>query len=163
MDDGPYRRLDDPENGEFLRSLAMGRTPRELVQEEGGNVTVGLEDKRNEDYVETFRSFSGQGTSLGGTTATVSSDGTFDPSVLPEAPAIDESQPTTSIAVRLLNGKRKVVKINTSATVATLASHLRDVETPFRLSSGFPPKLLQGNISIEDAGLKGAQVSMQKA
>ena len=67
VDDGPYRRVDDPENADFLRSLAMGRTPRELADE--GNVTVNLVDKRSQEYVETFRSFSGAGASLGSSSA----------------------------------------------------------------------------------------------
>ena len=33
---GPYRPLNDPANGEFLRALAAGRTPRELVEEGAG-------------------------------------------------------------------------------------------------------------------------------
>jgi len=36
VDDGPYRRLNDPANADFLRSLAMGRTPRELMEEGDG-------------------------------------------------------------------------------------------------------------------------------
>merc|ERR1711865_1224784 len=88
VDDGPYRRLDDPANAEFLRYLARGQTPRELLAAssadaaEGtgprtGNITVGLVDKRKEDYVETFRSFSGGGTTLGTSTtsSTAASDG----------------------------------------------------------------------------------------
>lgn len=49
VDDGPYRRLDDPANADFLRSLARGQTPAEIVAEGegGGNVTVGLIDKRS--------------------------------------------------------------------------------------------------------------------
>ena len=144
----------------------MGRTPRELVEDdEGGNVTVALEDKRQQDYVEEFRSFSGQGTSLGGggDNAAGSSDGSFDPATLPEPPAVDESQPTASIAVRTLDGKRKIVKLNLTATVATLAAHLRDAGSPFRLTEGFPPKTLEASATIEEAGLKGAQVAMKKA
>jgi UBX domain-containing protein 1 len=167
VDDGPYRRLDDPTNAEFLRALAMGRTPRELLEDgEGGNVVVGLVDKRTEVYVEEFRSFSGQGTSLGTNVATVSSttDNIFDPVSLPATPAsVDDSKPTTSIAVRLIDGQRRVVRINLHSTVADLAAHLRDAsESPFRLVSGFPPKpLMDPSATIEAAGLKGAQVSVQ--
>jgi UBX domain-containing protein 1 len=168
VDDGPYRRLDDPNNAEFLRALAMGRTPRELEDGEGAsgssNVVVGLVDKRQEEYVEQFRSFSGQGVSLG--TRNSSSDGTFDPEQLPASPAsVDSAQPTTSIAVRLINGKRQVVKLNCTSTVADLASHLRSVGSePFRLVAGFPPApLTDPSATIEGAGLKGAQVSMQSA
>ena len=67
VDDGPYRRLDDPANADFLRALAQGRTPAELVGGDGGgDITVGLMDKRSEDYVESFQSFSGAGATLGG-------------------------------------------------------------------------------------------------
>lgn len=31
VDDGPYRRLDDPENADFLRAMATGRVPKELL------------------------------------------------------------------------------------------------------------------------------------
>jgi UBX domain-containing protein 1 len=166
VDDGPYRGLADPANAEFLRALAMGRTPRELIPEDGGgNVTVGLVDKRSEEYVETFRSFGGSGNALGATTSTPG--GTFDPASLPAPPpAMDAGRPSTSIAVRLLNGKRQVVKINLDATVQDLASHLvpHADSAPFRLMSGFPPQaLMDPTVTIEAAGLKGAQVSMQKA
>eukprot|EP00527_Entomoneis_sp_CCMP2396_P009198 CAMPEP_0198138002 /NCGR_PEP_ID=MMETSP1443-20131203/1439_1 /TAXON_ID=186043 /ORGANISM="Entomoneis sp., Strain CCMP2396" /LENGTH=254 /DNA_ID=CAMNT_0043799617 /DNA_START=114 /DNA_END=878 /DNA_ORIENTATION=- len=169
VDDGPYRRLDDPANAEFLRALAMGRTPRELEEEGGagqGNVLVGLVDKRQQEYVETFRTFSGQGTTLGGSAASAtnsSTDGTFNPSTLTAPAAVDDAQPTTSVAVRLLNGKRQIVKINLSSTVQDLASHLREAagDQSFRLSAGFPPQpLMDASATVEAAGLKGAQVSM---
>lgn len=170
VDDGPYRRLDDPDNAEFLRSLAMGRTPRELTEEEGGNIVVGLVDKRSQDYEEKFQSFSGTGASLGTTTRTANAGGVFDPATLPPTSSTTEttatSTTTTSIAVRLLNGKRKVVSIALTATVTDLAAHLRDEAdgVPFRLVAGFPPKPLENaTATIADAGLKGAQVSMQKA
>lgn len=168
VDDGPYRRLDDPANAEFLRSLAQGVTPRELLAE--GDVTVGLIDKRSEDFVERFQSFSGTGASLGTKASGGDGEGdttTVDPASLPEQPpAVDVSQPTTSIQVRLANGKRKVLKINLTATVMDLAAHLRADAgtTPFRLLAGFPPQPISDlQQSVEAAGLKGASVSMQSA
>lgn len=161
VDDGPYRRLDDPANAEFLRALAMGRTPRELAEQ--GDVKIGLVDKRSEEYVETFRSFSGAGTALGASGA-VSEDGVIDPSTLLESTPVDEGQPVTSVQVRLMNGTRRVLRMNLSSTVAQLAAHLReDSAQPFRLVSGFPPKPITNvTQTIEEAGLKGAQV-VQKA
>lgn len=65
IDNGPFRRLDDPSNADFLRSLARGVTPRELVLEqlqsrqqqhgggdtsEVGDLEVGLVDKRHMEY-----------------------------------------------------------------------------------------------------------------
>lgn len=163
VDDGPYRRLDDPANADFLKSLAQGRTPRELIETEGNvDVMVGLIDKRNEDYVEEFRSFSGAGHSLGTTAARANTDH-FDSASLPEPPALDPNAPSTSIAVRMLNGQRRVVKINLNSTVADLAAHVRDAGGAFRLAAGFPPApLTDASKTIQEAGLKGAQVSMQK-
>ena len=172
VDDGPYRRLDDPANGEFLRALALGRTPRELVESTDGttpastNIVVGLIDKRSEDYVEPFRSFSGAGSTLGGGATTASTDGVFDPNTLPSTPSeTSDGESTTNIAVRLPNGKRKIVKIALSATITDLAIQLRDdaEQASFRLSSGFPPQpITDVALTIENAGLKGAQISMQK-
>lgn len=164
MDDGPYRRLDDPNNADFLRSLAMGRTPAELAGD--GDVVVGLIDKRTEEYVEKFQSFSGEGNSLGGV-ASASADGAFDPASLPETPpALDDHKPVTSIQIRLPNGTRRVIRINLSMTVGDLAAYLRSDagSEPFRLVAGFPPKpLTDASATVEEAGLKGAQVSLQQA
>lgn len=167
VDDGPYRRLEDVENAEFLKSLAMGRTPRELLQDDGNNVTVNLVDQRTQDYVETFRSFSGAGTSLGATHTNDAhvNGGIMDPATsLPSPPPqVDMNKPTTSIQVKLLNGTRKVIQVNTTATVATLGSMLEATER-FRFVTGFPPQPLTNlEATIEEAGLKGAQVMMQKA
>jgi UBX domain-containing protein 1 len=175
VDDGPYRRLDDPANAAFLRALATGQTPAELVEEAGpGGITVGLVDKRKEEYVETFRSFSGSGAALGSGNASENGVGgitDIDPSSLPEPVPVDTSRPTTSIAVRLPNGQRKVVKVNMDTTVLQLAAHIcalwkeasGDDVAPFRLVSGFPPKPLEEySATIDGAGLKGAQVQVQK-
>jgi UBX domain-containing protein 1 len=165
VDDGPYRRLEDPANAEFLRALAMGRAPAEL----GGDITVGLIDKRTEEYVETFTSFSGQGNSLGASSS-ASAAGVIDPSSLPsEPPEVDASQPTTNIQVRLSNGQRRVITVNTTSTVGDLAAHVAASSgggggtTSFSLVSGFPPKpLLDLTQTIESAGLCGAQVTQKQ-
>jgi UBX domain-containing protein 1 len=165
IDDGPYRRLDDPANADFLRALAMGRTPAELMEGDDGNVTVGLVDKRQEDFVETFRSFSGAGATLGAISAVTGS--TVDSRSLPDAQALDESRPSTSIQVRLPNGKREVLKVNLDVPVLQLASQvaqlLGDQAGSFQLVAGFPPKpLVDFESSVEAAGLKGAQVQVKK-
>jgi UBX domain-containing protein 1 len=170
VDDGPYRRLDDPANAEFLRALATGRTPRELIDDTtgaGNNIVVGLIDKRSEDYVEPFRSFSGSGATLGTTApASSSAEGIFDPNTMSsDLPTATVTEGLTNVAVRLPNGKRKVISIALCATIYDLAAHLRDDadNAPFRLVTGFPPKpITDGTSTIEAAGLKGAQISMHK-
>jgi len=135
-----------------------------MAEAESGNVVVGLVDKRHTEYAEEFRSFSGQGNSLGASTV---SGGVFDPSSLPETPpTMDSNAPATSIQVRLPNGQRRVLRINLSMTVADVAAILRENAdgTPFRLSAGFPPKPLEdASATVEASGLKGAQVTMSKA
>jgi UBX domain-containing protein 1 len=171
--------LDDPANAEFLRDLARGQTPRELLTDAssgtgatgasaGGSVVVGLIDKRSEEYVEEFRSFMGEGNSMQPSAAAApAAAGIFDPATLPETPpaAPGSADPTTSIQIRLLSGARQVVRISLASTVADLAAHVRSEAdgSRFQLIAGFPPKPLQDPAAtIQEAGLKGAQVTMKK-
>ena len=193
VDNGPYRRLDDPSNAEFLGSLARGLIPRELREDaegEGGEVMVGLVDKRGEEYDEQrhgqqqqgggagsggFQSFSGEGQSLvdSSTSSTAApSGGVINPTTMttpPPPPPLDTTQPSTSIAIRLLNGKRLVVKINLSSPVSALGQHIATASTgapeeSYVLTSGYPPVVIEDlNVSVEEAGLKGAQVVLKKA
>jgi UBX domain-containing protein 1 len=172
VDDGPYRRLDDPSNRDFLSSLARGVTPRELMSDsvDGGEISVGLVDKRNEDYVETFQSFSGVGQSLGVSSLSVS--GVIDPRNTPiaESPSVpaDKVSKLTSIQIRLLSGKRLVVKLPLNAPVQALVREILvsgDAGSePFVLMGGFPPRQVTDlSNTIENAGLAGSSVTQKKA
>lgn len=199
VDNGPYRRLDDPNNAEFLTSLARGMIPRELSEEAQQNsdgdtpeVMVGLVDRRGEEYdserhgkqestgggggsgASGFQSFSGEGQSLGATTsaaagsatASASGGGVIDPSDAGTPRAVDASRPSTSIAIRLLTGKRLVVKVNLDSPVSELGQHIGSQAgtDPYVLTSGYPPSTISDlGKSVEEAGLKGAQVVLKKA
>ena len=194
VDNGPYRRLDDPNNAEFLTSLARGMIPRELSLEarEAGNegeVMVGLVDRRGVEYDPErhgaqggaggsgsgggFQSFTGEGQSLGGTSSAASasasattSGGAIDPSAVGTPQALDASKPSTSIAIRLLNGKRLLVKVNLDSPVSELGQHIGSQAgtDPYTLTSGYPPARIEDlSKSVEEAGLKGAQVVLKKA
>lgn len=70
---------------------------------------------------------------------------------------LDESQPTTTLQVRLHDGSRKLVKANHSHTVAQLQAHVAAL-TPgvsFELRGGFPPKPLtpSADKTLKEAGL----------
>lgn len=176
VDDGPYRRLDDPNNREFLQYLSQGRTPPELlslsegISSSSGNVTVGLIDKRTEEYVEPFRSFSGTGQSLRGdeNSAVASNDDNddtlFEVSALPPPSDNDVNATIAAVQVRLPNGQRRAVRLPVTSTIRDLAARVvsgSDAPARFRLVAGFPPKPLRGSDTIEGAQLKGAQVSLQ--
>mmetsp|Transcript_34543 Transcript_34543/g.79862 ORF Transcript_34543/g.79862 Transcript_34543/m.79862 type:complete len:85 (+) Transcript_34543:252-506(+) len=82
-------------------------------------------------------------------------------------PTVDSNAPITSIQVRLLNGKRIIVKLNLSHTVGDLISFIRasggDPGEPYVLVSGYPPKQLTNfSQSVEEAGLKSASVTQKK-
>lgn len=176
VDDGPERRLDDPNNADFLKDLARGVVPKEL--QENGDVSVGLADKRHMEYADDVRggqggaaavaarSFTGEGQSLG-SSSVVNSGGVISPTEATE-PVVDESMPTTVIQVRLLCGKRLRVKINKSSTILVLVEHINASgdagNEDYVLSAGFPPKILDDlNKTIVECGLAGSQVIQKKA
>ena len=183
VDNGPYRLLSDPSNSEFLTSLARGMVPRELQQDSGdGEVMVGLVDRRGEEYDpekhrresdnvasgggDEFQSFSGEGQSLGASTASSQNGGVIDPTHPNNTlspPPVDPSKPMTSIAIRLPNGKRLVVKLNTCDSVSAIGQHIgQSVEGRYVLTSGYPPRTVENlDESVEAAGLKGAQVGVK--
>jgi UBX domain-containing protein 1 len=202
VDNGPYRRLDDVNNTEFLTSLARGRIPRELQlqaaaqrgddnDDEDDNippeVMVGLVDRRSEEYDPNKHgssgnnagggptpSFTGEGNSLGsGSSSDIASTsgGIIDPSSSDMSSTtvplpVDETRPVTTIAVRLLDGKRLVVKVNTDVAVIEVARHIgsNSGNDRYVMTSGYPPSVIEDlTQSVESAGLKGAQVVLKKA
>ena len=113
-----------------------------------------------------FQSFSGEGQSLATPAAAASSGSVIDPSNASTPQALDASRPSTSIAIRLLNGKRLVVKVNLDSPVTELGQHIGSQAgtDPYVLTSGFPPAVIDDlGKSVEEAGLKGAQVVLKKA
>lgn len=195
IDNGPFRRLDDPSNAEFLRDMARGITPKELFEDgsDSGDLEMGLVDKRHMEYEDddnrtgaasgavrggssssAMEAFSGVGQSLGASTVAASSDGVIQPSGDTDAatapPPLDESKPTTTIQIRLLTGKRLIVKCNLDDPVRTLVLHINanaassGASDAYVLSSGYPPSVLSDlEKTIEECGLKGAQVVQKKA
>lgn len=171
VDNGPFRALDDPENAEFLQDMAQGVVPRELEAGAKGPVNVSLVDKRGEDYEKppepSYVAYSGAGQTVGGSAkvddgALVSGDAGAD-----EKPVVDDAQPTTTIMIRLHNGKRMKATLNLSHTVRhvqALISAEGAGSAPYVLMAGFPPAQLNDAAqTIEAAGLKGAQITQKLA
>jgi len=177
VDDGPYRRLDDPTNREFLTALAQGRVPRELMNDDDVNadpnaqVEVGLIDKRKEEYAvsETaFSSFTGVGESLGSVTSSANTSGIITPPSDTQAMPPPGAGDVTSVQIRLLAGKRLVIKILKSATVQELGDRVNASgmagSDPYVLVTGFPPKPITDlSLTVGNAGLAGASVQQKKA
>ena len=116
--------------------------------------------------------FTGQGMKLGSTTptepsqagsASVPQDDKCEPFEL------DESQPTTSLQLRLMDGTRMVAKFNHSHRIRDIRQFLdmsrprNSVSSSYQLVTAFPTKpLVDESQTLKDAGLLNA-VIMQKA
>ncbi|KAL3627425.1 Plant UBX domain-containing protein 4 [Castilleja foliolosa] len=174
VNDGPLRRLDDPENAPFLESIGRSECPKELEPaDRRTSVNVNLV-RRVENYPEQEIQrdpFQGTGRTLGSSSATGSGTATTNVSApLQSAPSpsvglvVDRSLPSTSIQLRLADGTRMVAHFNHHHTIADIRSFI-DSSRPggsssYQLQSvGFPPKILADvTQTIEQAGLLNSVV-----
>ncbi|PFX34206.1 NSFL1 cofactor p47 [Stylophora pistillata] len=122
VDNGPLRSFDDPANKQFLDSVRRGEIPQELLRlSRKGEVHVNMEDHRHEEYIPPpkpkLQAFSGAGHKLGSPTPDVqfshsteqqaSQSSTSTPQPMATS-LLDQSQPVTSIQIRLADGTRFV-------------------------------------------------------
>jgi UBX domain-containing protein 1 len=132
-------------------------------------VNIALDDKSQQEYVApAYTAFSGGGNTM--VSADTNTDGIVASAASDEtavAPVVDESKPTGAIQVRLIDGKKMVVKLNLSHTVADLVAYINangGNSAPYFLAAGFPPKKLTDFArTIEEEGLKGGVVTQKKA
>lgn len=175
VNDGPPRRLDDPDNAIFLESITRSECPKELEPtDKRSQVRVNL-IRRNENCPEPEKrtlAFQGIGRTLGGSTSSSTSETTADTSAaalsstpLPSAGlVVDPSQPSTQIQLRLADGTRMVAHFNYHHTINDIRAFI-DASRPgtsrtYQLQTvGFPPKQLSDlNQTIEQAGLANSVI-----
>ncbi|XP_057954183.1 plant UBX domain-containing protein 4-like [Malania oleifera] len=174
VDDGPLRRLDDPENASFLESIRKSECPKELEPAGRGAVVHVNLTRRDENYTEPVKRripFQGMGRTLGsssesetaqepGIAATI-----FNTAPLPSMGlVVDEASPSTSIQLRLADGTRLVSRFNYHHTISDIRAFI-DASRPggartYQLQAmGFPPKQLTDlDQTIEQAGLASSVV-----
>ncbi|XP_009114581.1 plant UBX domain-containing protein 4 [Brassica rapa] len=174
IDDGPLRKLDDPENASFLESIRKSECPKELEPEDRrAPVHVNLM-RREEKCPEREKpkvSFQGVGRTLGGATSSLAPDSAAVPVqtglASPPSPTlvIDETLPTASIQIRLADGTRLVAKFNHHHTVNDVRAFIDSSRPPgapvnYQLQTmGFPPAPLTDlTQTIEQAGLANSVV-----
>ncbi|KAL2316987.1 hypothetical protein Fmac_030863 [Flemingia macrophylla] len=174
VNDGPLRRLDDPQNAPFLESIKMSECPKELEPADGRtSVHVNL-TRRDEDYPEPVKprqlAFQGVGRTLGSTSSSndepVQTTGAS-PNTAPLPTmglVVDESQSVTSIQLRLADGTRMVSRFNHHHTIRDVRAFI-DASRPggarnYQLQTmGFPPKQLTDlDQTIEQAGIANSVV-----
>lgn len=172
VDDGPLRRLDDPENAAFLESIRKSECPKELEPADRSNHVLVHLLRKEEKCPEPEKShvaFQGVGRTLGGGTSLASSEPTINPTLhttpLPtRSLVVDGTLPSTSIQLRLADGTRMVTHFNYHHTVGDIRGFI-DASRPdsprnYQLQiMGFPPKLLTDPTqTIEQAGLANSVV-----
>jgi UBX domain-containing protein 1 len=167
MNDGPFRKFDDPVNQQFIASLKDGRVPEELRGKYKEGLNVGLDDRTSEEYKEPpppkYVEYSGQGTSLGGGPQSTALQ--RDHNAVVEAIKIDKSKPITRIIIRLHDGKTQETEVNLDTRVSAIFDYvwsLAPVDGEFQLIAGFPPKpLTDVNQTVEEAGLEDSKITQK--
>lgn len=171
IDDGPLRDFNDPANKNFLDSISKGEVPAELRSHvRNSEVHVNMEDHREEEYVKPksrLAAFSGKGQMLGSPTPNIvqqPSSEAVPPTSAPQNPTfqVDESQPLTTIQIRLADGTRLVSKFNHTSTVGDIRNVVRSARPNtgnFNLMTTFPNKVLSEDlVTISDAKLLNAVI-----
>ncbi|OAY25879.1 plant UBX domain-containing protein 4 [Manihot esculenta] len=174
VNDGPVRRLDDPENASFLESIRKSECPKELEPaDRRSSVHVNL-IRRDEQYPEPEKQrhvpFQGVGRTLGSSSTPAATEPTVDSAPLNTAPTpssglvVDETLPSTSVQLRLADGTRMITHFNYHHTVNDIRAFI-NASRPggaqnYQLQlMGFPPKVLTDpNQTIEQAGLANSVV-----
>ncbi|KAI1318115.1 hypothetical protein EDD11_007167 [Mortierella claussenii] len=179
LDDGPLMSYTDPANREFLDAINKGQAPLKYLNIKPGQpVEMRVAKRMEEDYKEPPKAppkpFEGTGNRLGSVASTLASTpGSFpggEGSSSGAAPApprslsIDESQPVTSIQIRLADGTRMVARFNHTNTINDIrgfinASRAGESSRAYVLQTSFPKKELEDvQQTIKDAGLLNSVV-----
>ncbi|KAG0320187.1 hypothetical protein BGZ97_000562 [Linnemannia gamsii] len=184
LDDGPLMSYTDPANREFLDAINKGQAPIKYLNIKPGQpVDMRVAKRTDEDYKEPPKAppkaFEGAGNRLGSVASPLSSSsstpGSFPGAASAAAPPpprslqIDESQPVTSIQIRLADGTRMVARFNHTHTINDIrgfinASRAGEASRPYVLQTSFPKKDLEDVAqTIKDAGLLNSVVLQRLA
>ncbi|KAG0351067.1 hypothetical protein BC939DRAFT_482217 [Gamsiella multidivaricata] len=181
LEDGPLMSYTDPANREFLDAINRGQAPLKYLNIKPGQpVEMRVAKRMDEDYKEPPKAppkpFEGAGNRLGSVvspaTSSSNTPGSFPGGSssnaqdipTPRTVQIDESQPVTSIQIRLGDGGRMVARFNHTHTVNDIRGYINasspgESSRAYVLQTSFPKKDLDDvHQTIKDAGLINAVV-----
>ncbi|KAF8337374.1 uncharacterized protein EI90DRAFT_2910018, partial [Cantharellus anzutake] len=191
IEDGPLMEYDNPENQRILEAINSGNAPPSYLNVQVGQpVELRVTRRVDEEYVapkKLGKAFSGAGHRLGGIVPTELSSstpqhvpGAFPSQPQPPTPSnestvaglttrfeVDQTQPTTSVQIRLADGTRLVARMNLTHTVGDVrgfirASRPQSEAQPFTIGTTFPNRILEDDgQTIEQAGLVNSVVVMR--
>lgn len=168
IDDGPLLRFDDPQNEHIMQEINQGRAPKALLDvEPDQEVDLNLDPHKGENYVAPkpkYKPFGGSGQRLGSptpglasaSTATASSSQAAPSSSAaaqpkPEEMAVDASQPTVQMQIRLGDGTRLSSRFNTTHTIGDIYDFIQRAQPQQRawvLQTTFPPQELTDKAKV---------------
>ncbi|KAI5121741.1 hypothetical protein M0805_009031 [Coniferiporia weirii] len=187
VEDGPL--LSYTENQDTLEAINRGQAPQDILGVQYGQpVELRVARRTDDDYTppppRPLQAFDGAGHRLGAPTPGFTSEGSVSLSA-PGAPSgsqasssrrtlepesvqprfeVDQSQPTTSIQLRLADGTRMVCRMNLSHTVRDIrnfinAARPENLSRSYTIATTFPNRVLEDDMqTIEAAGLKNSVV-----
>lgn len=167
IDDGPFRPLDDTRTKEIMNELAAGRVPIEMQVSDSGSddVEVVLIDKKTELYTPPFES---DDWNNGATGCTLGTSGQVVDKVgyrlvdIDDQEVVLDSSPSTTIQLKLANGKKIKIKLNHKHTIMDILRLMKretSLDATFTISAGFPPVLLDDpSASLQEANVIGASI-----
>ncbi|KAI6024260.1 hypothetical protein EDC04DRAFT_3117190 [Pisolithus marmoratus] len=191
VEGGDFYSYEDPANEQLLAEINTGRAPVSVLNVRPGQLVELVVSKRvNEDYVPEKRpakAFSGSGNRLGspvpnfvhGASTSTTMPGSFPSASSSTAttrspPAarerintlfsVDQTQPTTTVQVRLADGTRLPCRMNHTHTVGDIrnfinAARPENLSRPYTIATTFPNRVLDDNSqTIKDAGLSNSVV-----
>lgn len=187
IEDGELMRYDEPGNAEILAQINAGNAPLSLLNARlGQHVELRVAKRTHEDYVppQGPRAFVGSGNRLGAPVPNAPSGSTAMPgdfpSAAPSQPAasedrasintqfeVDQTQPTTSIQIRLADGTRMVARMNLTHTVGDIrnfinASRPENRTRPYTVGTTFPNRVLENDAETVEAAKLQNSVIVQR-
>jgi len=189
IEDGELMRYDNPQHAQILDEINSGRAPPSILNVAPGQpVELRVARRVDEEYRPSQssapRTFTGSGNRLGSPVPAVSSGSTSTsmpgnfptaPSSAPEPPEsarssiqtrfeVDQSQPATSIQLRMADGTRMVCRMNLTHTIGDIrnfinASNPANAARAYTIGTTFPNRTLENNAeTIKDAGLANSVI-----
>ncbi|KAG1748099.1 hypothetical protein EDB19DRAFT_1684250 [Suillus lakei] len=184
LEDGPLMRYGEPGNDDLLSSIQQGTAPLSVMNiAPGQRLNLNVAERSGEEYVPPKRgNFSGSGQRLGApipaVTSGVAPSGNLMPGSFPTGSSsvagssagverhsintrfeVDQTQPTTSVQIRLADGTRMPCRMNLTHTVGDLrsfinASRPENLSRPYTIGTTFPNRTLEDDTqTIEGARL----------
>jgi len=163
IDDGEFRKKDEPQNKKFMEEVEKGYIPNELVKKGITDLGIEMDDQRDKDYEppkeeKKFHAFTGAGKSL----SSVNTQGLHvDKNVTSN---VDKSKPTCKVNIRLFNGEVVSEDFNLTQTFQDVINFVKKKSgsNNFSLLDGFPPRPITAfNKTIQELHLEGSLLTQK--